>query len=90
MPTVTISLPGSLKDFLDQQVSTKGYGNVSEYFRTLLRAARERERETSLQELLLEGLNSGEDIPLTDQFWKDLRSEALRRIEERKTRKKRK
>jgi len=90
MPTVTISLPDSLKDFLDRQVSTKGYGNVSEYFRTLLRDARERARERNLQEMLLEGLHRGKDLPLTDRFWKDLRSEALHLIEHRKTRKKRK
>ena len=90
MPTVTISLPDSLKDFLERQVSTKGYGNVSEYFRTLLRDAQERERERNLQEMLLEGLHRGEDLPLTDRFWKDLRSEALHLIEQRKTRKKRK
>ena len=90
MPTVTISLPDSLKDFLDRQVSTKGYGNVSEYFRTLLRDAQEGERERALQEMLLEGLQRGEDLPLTDRFWKDLRSEALHLMEPRKPRKKRK
>jgi antitoxin ParD1/3/4 len=36
MTTVTISLPDSLKAFIDNQLATKGYGNVSEYFRTLL------------------------------------------------------
>ena len=39
MTTVTISLPESLKTFIEEQLATKGYGNVSEYFRTLLRAA---------------------------------------------------
>ena len=90
MPTVTISLPESLKQFLDHQVSNKGYGNVSEYFRTLLREAQEKERDASLKELLLQGLSSGRDIPLTDQFWKDLRSEALQLMEKRKARKTRK
>ena len=32
MTTVTISLPESLKEFVDVQVATKGYGNVSEIF----------------------------------------------------------
>ena len=90
MPTVTISLPEPLKDFLDHQISTKGYGNVNEYFRTLLREAQEKEHEANLRELLLEGLHSGEDIPMTDQFWKGLCSEALSMIEERKVRKKHK
>jgi antitoxin ParD1/3/4 len=89
MPTVTISLPDSLKGFVERQVNTKGYGNVSEYFRTLLRDAQEKERESNLEALLLEGLNSGRDIPLNAQFWKDLRSEALQMVEERRSRKKR-
>ena len=36
MTTVTISLPDSLRVFVDAQLATKGYGNVSEYFRSLL------------------------------------------------------
>jgi antitoxin ParD1/3/4 len=35
MTTVTISLPESLKQFVDSQVANKGYGNISEYFGTL-------------------------------------------------------
>ena len=40
MTTVTISLPETLKAFIDEQLATKGYGNVGEYFRSLLREAR--------------------------------------------------
>lgn len=89
MPNVTISLPEPLRDFVDQQMTARGFGNVSEYFRTLLREAQEKERETRLSELLLEGLSSGEDIPLDGKFWKDLRAEALEMIEKRKTLKRR-
>ena len=32
MTTVTISLPDSLKAFIDGQLATKSYGNVSQYF----------------------------------------------------------
>jgi antitoxin ParD1/3/4 len=78
MTTVTISLPESLKTFIDEQLATKGYGNVSEYFRSLLRAAQEREEETRLETLLVEGLTTGgSDIPLTREFWKDLKTEAM-------------
>jgi antitoxin ParD1/3/4 len=90
MPNVTISLPEPLKAFVDQQMASRGFGNVSEYFRTLLREAQEKERETRLEELLLEGLNKGEDIPLDKTFWKELRAEAAEMIVERKQRKQRK
>ena len=77
MTTVTISLPESLKAFIDQQLATKGYGNVSEYFRSLLREAQKEEEDARLEALLLEGLAAGgADIPVTPEFWKDLKTEA--------------
>jgi antitoxin ParD1/3/4 len=87
MPNITISLPEPLKDFVDQQMASRGFGNVSEYFRTLLREAQEKERETRIEELLLEGLTTGADIPLDKKFWKELRAEASEMIEDRKKRK---
>ncbi len=50
--------------------------NVSEYFRSLLRDAQKEEEDARLETLLLEGLASGEDVPLTREFWKDLKAEA--------------
>jgi antitoxin ParD1/3/4 len=76
MTTVTISLPDSLKAFIDRQLATKGYGNVSEYFRSLLRDAQKEEEDARLEALLLEGLAGGDDVPLTPEFWKDLKAEA--------------
>ena len=78
MTTVTISLPESLKTFIDEQLATKGYGNVSEYFRSLLRAAQERDEDARLEALLVEGLAAdGKDIPLSREFWRDLKAEAM-------------
>jgi antitoxin ParD1/3/4 len=69
--TVTISLPDSLKAFIDTQIATKGYGNVSEYFRSLLREAQAKEQDARLEALLLEGLAS-KRIPLDVGFRKRL------------------
>jgi antitoxin ParD1/3/4 len=87
MTTVTISLPESLKEFIDRQLATKGYGNVSEYFRSLLRDAERAEEEARLETLLLEGLASGEDIPLTREFWNELKTEARQIAAKHKRRK---
>ena len=90
MATVTISLPESLKTFIDEQLATKGYGNVSEYFRSLLREAQRREDDARLEALLLQGLASaGKDIPLTRKFCKDLKSEALELAKQGPSRKRR-
>ncbi|MEK6397048.1 MAG: ribbon-helix-helix domain-containing protein [Terriglobus sp.] len=78
MTTVTVSMPDSLKHFLDSEVEAKGYGNVSEYIRTLLREAQAKNQEARLEALLLEGLASGNGIPLTPDFWKELKSDAAK------------
>ena len=87
MTTITISLPELLKSFVDSQLAAKGFGNVSEYFRSLLRTAQQEENEARIEKLLLEGLDSGEPIPITPTFWKDMRAEAARRLKERKSKK---
>lgn len=78
MTTVTVSMPESLKDFIDHEVETKGYGNVSEYIRGLLRDAQTKDADARLEALLLEGLRGGRDIPATEAFWKELKSDAGR------------
>jgi Arc/MetJ-type ribon-helix-helix transcriptional regulator len=47
-----------LKEFIDHQLATKGYGNVSEYFRSPLREA-QKEEEDARPETLLKAWRSG-------------------------------
>ena len=84
MTTVTISLPESLKEFIDREVQTKGYGNVSEYVRSLLREAQTKAADSRLEALLLEGLESGHDIPLSQSFWRVLKAEARKHAVKKK------
>lgn len=85
MTTVTISLPDSLKAFIDTQLATKGYGNVSEYFRSLLREAQANEQDARLEALLLEGLAS-KRIPLGIEFRKGLEAKAEQILDKYKDR----
>jgi antitoxin ParD1/3/4 len=55
MVTMNISLPESLKEFVDQQVSCAGYGTSSEYVRELIRRDQDR---LQLRRLLLDGAQS--------------------------------
>ena len=78
--SITISLPDSLKDFVEAQLSEKGFGNVSEYFRSLLRDARAREEDARLERLLLEGLAS-DSVTLDDRFRERLAAKATQVID---------
>jgi len=55
MSTMNISLPETLRAFVDEQVAEHGYGTSSEYVRNLIR--REQDR-MHLRNLLLEGARS--------------------------------
>ena len=52
MSTMNISLPETLKSFVDEQVESRGFGTSSEYVRELIRKDQER---LHLRELLLAG-----------------------------------
>ncbi|CAN5497498.1 hypothetical protein BH10ACI3_BH10ACI3_08820 [soil metagenome] len=43
MTKVTISLPDSVKAFVQQKIENEGYGTVSEYIRELIRGAQRAE-----------------------------------------------
>ncbi len=62
MSTMNISLPETLKSFVDAQVSDGDYTSSSEYMRELLRKEQDRVR---LREMLLEGAAS----PLSENVW---------------------
>jgi len=70
MSTMNISLPDSLKDFVDEQVNERGYGTSSEYVRELIRKDKDRLR---LRGLLLAGAESAPTKPVDGAYFDRLR-----------------
>jgi len=85
MTTLNISLPESMRDFISEQVAKGGYSTTSEYIRHLIRQELERVAKTQLETLLLEGLNSGESIEITDEWWEQKRTELVEKVRKQKT-----
>lgn len=56
MSTMNISLPDSMKTYVDEQVAGRRFGTSSEYVRDLIRRDQDRQR---LRGLLLDGATSG-------------------------------
>jgi antitoxin ParD1/3/4 len=67
---MNVSLPESLKDFVDEQVSRGGYGTSSEYVRDLIRKDADRLR---LRGLLLDGATSASAGPAGSGYFAGLR-----------------
>ena len=75
MSTMNISLPDSLKSFVDEQVATRGYGTSSEYVRELIRADQDRQR---LRKLLLDGAASPATPAVDEAYFSGLRDRVRR------------
>jgi antitoxin ParD1/3/4 len=72
---MNISLPDSLKSFVDEQVENRGYGTSSEYVRELIRKDQDR---LLLRDLLLQGAASAPTSEATSAYFDGLRDHVLR------------
>ena len=79
LASLNISLPQSLKDYVEHQVQEGGYSTPSEYLRDLLRQDQKRRVEEKLEALLLDGLNSGEPIEVSEEYWENKRRQLIAR-----------
>jgi len=75
MRTMNISLPDTLKSFVDEQVNQRGYGTSSEYVRELIRKDQDR---MHLRGLLLAGVASSPTTPVDASYFEGLRDRVRR------------
>ena len=73
MTRIDISLPDSLKSFVDQQVTSRGYETASEYIQSLISEDRERQ---DVEEKLLEALGE-EPSEMKESDWEGLRKRVM-------------
>jgi antitoxin ParD1/3/4 len=76
MGTMNVSLPDSLKEFVDEQVQRRGYGTSSEYIRELIRRDHDR---TKLRDVLLEGAASPPSKEIDKGYFDVLRRNVRKR-----------
>ncbi len=74
MQSMNISLPDSMKQYVDEQVNTGSYSSASEYVRELVRADQKRRDKERLEKILLDSLNSGDAIEVTPEMIEDVRN----------------
>ncbi len=84
MKSINISLPEEMRIYVEEQVASGDYSTTSEYIRQLIRQDRQQKAEKQLEQLLLEGLNSGEATPMTAKDWAAIRQVVTDKIAARK------
>lgn len=79
--TMNVSLPESMKSFIDERLAGGGYGTASEYVRELIRADQKLREDEKLEKLLLERLQSGTEVEFSID---DVRAELAKRLSKKK------
>lgn len=74
--TMNISLPDSMKAFVDARVKSRGYGSHSEYLRDLVRKDELEAAKDTLRALVAEGLASP-----PGRAWGDFKADLVTRAE---------
>ena len=82
VPTIQITLPEPLAQFVQSKVAEKGFDCPEQYALQLLEE--ERRLDEYYMEKVREGLASGPPIPVTPGFWDDLADEIEWECRERK------
>ncbi len=80
MGMLNISLPESIQAFIEEQVTKGGYSNPNDYILHLIH--QEQVKITQVESLLLEGLDSGELIEVTDDWWNQKRAQLVQGIQD--------
>lgn len=84
MTSLNVSLPEPMRAWIDEQVVKGGYGTASELVRELIREAQKRQAKAELEAKLIEGLDSGEPIPIDDAYWEGLKKRIAAQAERSK------
>lgn len=71
MVTMNVSLPETLKQFVDEQVAERGFGTTSEYVRELIRYDRDR---AVLRERILATADAEFSDPMDADYFEGLRA----------------
>jgi antitoxin ParD1/3/4 len=79
--TLNLPLPDSIQKFINEQVAIGGYSNAAEYILHLIR--QEQARTTRVESLLLAGLDSGNSVEITDDWWDQKRIHLVSQLDEK-------
>ncbi|GAP97422.1 ribbon-helix-helix domain-containing protein [Leptolyngbya sp. NIES-2104] len=77
---LNISLPESLREFIEARVQEDNYSTPSEYVRTLIQEDQKRRETQKLEAMVQESLASGDSIEVTPEYWENKRQNLLQRF----------
>ena len=64
-----------MNTFINEQAYRQCYTSGNDYICSLITEAQKKVHEERLEKMLIEGLESGESIEVTDEWWENRRNE---------------
>jgi len=80
MTQFNISLPPAVEEYLHQQISQGDYKNLEDYIYHLILEDQKRNTQEKLETMLVDGLDSGAPIPITEEWWQQKRAELVKKL----------
>jgi len=79
---LNISLPDQIKTFVEEQAIAAGFNSTNEYVYHLILREQERvAQQERIESLVLEGLESGEPVEATEDWWEQKRTQLVKRFQ---------
>jgi len=78
MATVTLRLTEDLQRFVEGQVERGEFEGAADYIQALIERAKRGQQ--NMDNLLIEGLDSGDSIPLDASEWRRIRADVKQRL----------
>ena len=80
LTSLNVSLPRRQREFVEAQAALSGCTTTSEYVRRLIHEAEKRTAQEERERKLIQGLDSGDPIDITPEFWEKKRRELIERF----------
>jgi len=77
--SIVVQLPESAQSFIDEQVAAGRFSSASDCIASLVEEARKQAARDRLEQLLIEGLDSGPGIELTPEYWEKRKEELAKK-----------
>lgn len=84
MASLNVNMPDELREFVNKRAGEKGFATPTEYIRQLVRDDRDRAAQERLEQLAIEGIESGEPLTMTAEDWAEIRRAARERVAARR------
>lgn len=85
LTTLNISLPRPQREFVEAEAAKTGCTTTSEYMRRLIHEAQKRAVQEDLERKLIAGLDSGDPIEITPEYWEKKRRDLVERHARKKS-----